>query len=166
MKLNKKFEHENVVQLIKYVLIGILGLVVDFGVYTILTYLKVNVELANVISSTCGIINNFLWNSYTNFRVKDHMLLRFVSYFLIGQITTVFTTFCLFIFVNKLGFPHILVKIIFTCLYGGLFLFYLGIIIARSYNKLKYVYNKKGIILMFSLTLIGLIFSLFNQVLI
>lgn len=46
------------------------------------------------------------------------------------------------------------------CLYGGLFLFYLGIIIARSYNKLKYVYNKKGIILMFSLTLIGLIFSL------
>ena len=83
---------ENFLQLVKYALIGILGLIVDFGVYMIFTYFNVDVEIANVISSTCGIINNFFWNSYTNFKVHDRMLLRFISYFLVGQITTVFTT--------------------------------------------------------------------------
>lgn len=102
------------IQLIKYVLIGILGLVVDFGVYTLLTYFQMNVEVANIISSTCGIINNFFWNSYTNFKVHDRMLLRFISYFLVGQITTVFTTVSLFIFVMRLHFPHLLVKVAAT----------------------------------------------------
>lgn len=102
------------IQLIKYVLIGVLGLVVDFGIYTLLTHFKMNVELANIISSTCGIINNFFWNSYTNFKVHDRMLLRFISYFLVGQITTVFTTVSLFIFVTRLHFPHLIVKVIAT----------------------------------------------------
>ena len=102
------------VQLIKYILIGVLGLVVDFGIYTILTYFKLNVEVANIISSTCGIINNFFWNSYTNFKVRDHLLIRFISYFCVGQITTVFTTVSLFIFVTKLGYPHLIVKIVAT----------------------------------------------------
>jgi Predicted membrane protein len=91
MKKVRTITHsESFVQLIKYVLIGFLGLIVDFGVYTILTHFKMNVELANVISSTCGIINNFLWNSYTNFKVHDHLFMRFISYFGVGQITTVF----------------------------------------------------------------------------
>lgn len=105
---------EDFVQLVKYVLIGVLGLVVDFGIYTILTYFKMNVEIANIISSTCGIINNFLWNSYTNFKVHDRMILRFISYFIVGQITTVFTTVSLFIFVTRLGYPHLIVKIVAT----------------------------------------------------
>ncbi|WP_056985369.1 GtrA family protein [Lactobacillus amylovorus] len=105
---------ENFLQLVKYALIGILGLIVDFGVYMIFTYFNVDVEIANVISSTCGIINNFFWNSYTNFKVHDRLLLRFISYFLVGQITTVFTTGSLFIFVTKLGFPHLVVKIVAT----------------------------------------------------
>nr|MDF9462718.1 GtrA family protein [Lactobacillus amylovorus] len=53
MKKVRTITHsESFVQLIKYVLIGFLGLIVDFGVYTILTHFKMNVELANVISST------------------------------------------------------------------------------------------------------------------
>ncbi len=111
----KKIIHsESFIQLVKYVLIGILGLIVDFGVYTILTYFKMNVEIANIISSTCGIINNFFWNSFTNFKVYNKLFLRFISYFLVGQITTVFTTFSLFIFTTKMGMPHLPVKIVAT----------------------------------------------------
>ena len=73
-----------------------------------------NVEVANIISSTCGIINNFFWNSYTNFKVHDRMLLRCISYFIVGQITTVFTTVSLFVFVTRLHFPHLLVKVVAT----------------------------------------------------
>lgn len=113
-KIKTGIYSEDFVQLVKYVLIGVLGLVVDFGIYTILTHFKMNVEIANIISSTCGIINNFLWNSYTNFKVHDRMILRFISYFIVGQITTVFTTVSLFIFVTKLGYPHLIVKIVAT----------------------------------------------------
>ncbi len=113
-KIKTAIYSEDFVQLVKYVLIGVLGLVVDFGIYTILTHFKMNVEIANIISSTCGIINNFLWNSYTNFKVHDRMILRFISYFIVGQITTVFTTVSLFIFVTKLGYPHSIVKIVAT----------------------------------------------------
>lgn len=113
-KIKTAIYSEDFVQLVKYVLIGVLGLVVDFGIYTILTHFKMNVETANIISSTCGIINNFLWNSYTNFKVHDRMILRFISYFIVGQITTVFTTVSLFIFVTKLGYPHLIVKIVAT----------------------------------------------------
>ena len=113
-KIKTAIYSEDFVQLVKYVLIGVLGLVVDFGIYTILTHFKMNVEIANIISSTCGIINNFLWNSYTNFKVHDRMILRFIFYFIVGQITTVFTTVSLFIFVTKLGYPHLIVKIVAT----------------------------------------------------
>lgn len=113
-KIKTAIYSEDFVQLVKYVLIGVLGLVVDFGIYTILAHFKMNVEIANIISSTCGIINNFLWNSYTNFKVHDRMILRFISYFIVGQITTVFTTVSLFIFVTKLGYPHLIVKIVAT----------------------------------------------------
>ncbi|WP_265668566.1 GtrA family protein [Lactobacillus amylovorus] len=102
---------ESFIQLVKYVMIGILGLVVDFGAYTMLTYFKMNVEIANIISSTCGIINNFFWNSYVNFKVHDRLILRFISYFLVGQITTVFTTVSLFVFATELRFPHLIVKV-------------------------------------------------------
>ena len=112
--MNKLLYSTSFIQLVKYVLIGILGLVVDFGVYTILTHFKMNVEFANIISSTCGIINNFFWNSYTNFKVHDRLILRFISYFLVGQITTIFTTISLFIFATKMEFPHLIVKIIAT----------------------------------------------------
>lgn len=106
---------EDFIQLIKYGLIGVLGLVVDFGVYSLLAvWLKINPELANFISSSCGLINNFLWNSYTNFKVSDHMWRRFIEYYIVGQITTLFTTICIFIFVTLLHQNTMLVKAIST----------------------------------------------------
>ncbi|GAA2871958.1 GtrA family protein [Lactobacillus intestinalis] len=106
---------EDFIQLIRYGLIGILGLIVDFGIYSTLTLMtEMRVELANLISSSCGLINNFLWNSYANFKVHDHLIKRFVEYYIVGQITTIFTTICLFIFVSLLRQDKLLVKAIST----------------------------------------------------
>jgi putative flippase GtrA len=107
-------QSESFWQLVKYVLIGVAGLVVDFGIYTLLTKLGLKVEWANIISSTCGIINNFIWNSLLNFKVYDRIIIRFIAYFLVGQLTTVFTTIALIIFVDHLGYNNLLVKIIAT----------------------------------------------------
>lgn len=113
--LGSLVKEEAFIQLVKYGLIGVLGLIVDFGVFTLLSVVfRWNAELANFVSSTCGLINNFFWNSYTNFKVHDHMLKRFIEYYLIGQITTLFTTLCLFIFVTKLHQNQIIVKVIAT----------------------------------------------------
>lgn len=106
---------EDFIQLIRYGLIGILGLIVDFGIYSTLTLMtEMRVELANLISSSCGLINNFFWNSYANFKVHDHLIKRFVEYYIVGQITTIFTTICLFIFVSLLRQDKLLVKAIST----------------------------------------------------
>ncbi|GBG05407.1 GtrA family protein [Lactobacillus rodentium] len=114
-KIQKLWASEDFKQLVGYVLIGLLGLVVDFGVFLILThFFNFNVEWANFISSSCGLINNFIWNSFANFKVHDKLLLRFISYYLVGQVTTLFTTLCLFIFVTKLGYDKFVVKVIAT----------------------------------------------------
>ena len=92
MGIFKRILHnEDLRQLIIYVLIGVLGLGVDFGIFALLTHFKMQVEVANFISSSCGLINNFFWNSFLNFKVHDKLLIRFVSYYLVGQITTLFT---------------------------------------------------------------------------
>lgn len=114
-KIQLLFKSEDFIQLVKYGLIGVLGLVVDFGIYAILTILiKINPEIANFISSSCGLINNFFWNSYTNFKVKDHMIRRFIEYYIVGQITTLFTTICLFIFVTLMHQDKLIVKMVAT----------------------------------------------------
>lgn len=114
-KIQTLFKNEDFIQLVKYGLIGILGLFVDFGVYAVLTLIvQMNAELANFISSSCGLINNFFWNSYTNFKVSDHMFRRFIEYYIVGQITTLFTTACLFIFVTLLHQDKMVVKMLAT----------------------------------------------------
>ena len=108
---------EDFIQLVKYELIGGIGLIVDFGSYFVLvSFLRLVPEIANFISSSLGIINNFLWNSFLNFKVHDHLLIRFVKYYLVGQITTLFTTACLFIFVTLLHQNQLIVKMIATIL--------------------------------------------------
>ena len=114
-KIQKLWASEDFKQLVGYILIGLLGFVVDFGVFLILThFFNFNVEWANFISSSCGLINNFIWNSFANFKVHDKLLLRFILYYLVGQVTTLFTTLCLFIFVTKLGYDKFVVKVIAT----------------------------------------------------
>ena len=109
MGIFKRILHnEDLRQLIIYVLIGVLGLGVDFGIFALLTHFKMQVEVANFISSSCGLINNFFWNSFLNFKVHDKLLIRFVSYYLVGQITS------LFIFVTQLGYNQLIVKAVST----------------------------------------------------
>lgn len=115
IKIQNLAKSEDFIQLIKYGLIGVLGLFVDFGAYFILTTIfHLIPEIANFISSSLGLINNFFWNSFTNFKVHDHLLVRFVKYYVVGQITTLFTTACLFIFVTCLHQDQLIVKAVST----------------------------------------------------
>lgn len=107
-------------QLFRYGLIGVLGLIIDNGIFILLTKFGPQTGwrwlpyLYQFISGSCGLINNFFWNSYTNFKVHDHMWRRFGQYYLIGQTTNVFVWLMLLIFSTWLGFSTIWVKGIAT----------------------------------------------------
>lgn len=50
---------------LKFAVVGIIGAVVDFGVFNLLTSLTpVPAVIASVCSFTCAVISNFLWNRY------------------------------------------------------------------------------------------------------
>lgn len=121
MNMIKRILHsESFWQLFRYGLIGVLGLVIDNGIFILLTKFgpqngwKWLPYIYQFISSSGGLTNNFFWNSYTNFKVHNHMWRRFGQYYLIGQITNVFVWLMLLIFSTWLGFSTIWVKGIST----------------------------------------------------
>ena len=60
------------IHFIKYAVIGVTGVSIDFLVFYLLTeYAGMYYQYANAISVTCGITNNFIWNAIYNFKVKD-----------------------------------------------------------------------------------------------
>lgn len=111
--MSKIAKKENLIQLVEYGIIGILGFLVDLGIFYFVQRLKVlPIEVVNIISSSIALIHNYLWNSYVTFKVYDRFWFRLVGYFLVGQITTLFTTICLWIFVTILHQDQYAVKII------------------------------------------------------
>jgi putative flippase GtrA len=68
-----------------YSVIGASGATLDFLAFLVLyNVLQVNPFISTVISVSLGIINNFIWNVLFNFKVRDHLLRRFVSFYAVG----------------------------------------------------------------------------------
>ncbi|MFV0468544.1 MAG: GtrA family protein, partial [Dysgonomonas sp.] len=71
--------------LIKYGIIGAISAGLDFVIYSFLTsHFVINYQIANVISVHCGIICSFLLNREYNFKVKDKLAKRFLSFYSVG----------------------------------------------------------------------------------
>lgn len=126
-------------ELIKYGLVGCVGLVIDMGLYFLLTkiwnieYPSILVEIvspiikffkatddprttyvaiSNVISSSLAIINNFILNSYFTFKVKDRKVKRFVSFASIAAFGVVISTSMITVLINSLQMNEMIAKII------------------------------------------------------
>lgn len=54
----------------RYALIGVSGVAIDFGIFAILVGIDVDPQIATLVSTPCGILNNFFWNSKINFLAK------------------------------------------------------------------------------------------------
>lgn len=87
--------------LVLYGLIGMLSVSIDFILFGILTYFFTDYYLmANVISVNCGIVNSFLLNRHFNFKVKNKVVFRFVTFYVVGIIGLAVSSFLLYILVN------------------------------------------------------------------
>ncbi len=70
---------------IKYAMVGVVGLVVDMGLFYVFhETLHINYILSNIMSSSLAVVNNFILNSIFTFKVKDKLLYRFISFFSIA----------------------------------------------------------------------------------
>lgn len=98
---------------IHYVAIGLIGIVVDGGIFLVLfNLLNIPAVPANLISGSLAITNNFLWNARFNFKKTDRLLQRFISFSTIGVIGMIATTAILFVGVNLLGMNANIVKLV------------------------------------------------------
>ncbi len=100
-------------ELIKYCIIGCSGALLDFIVYTILvSVLNMNYLLANALSVTIGITNNFFLNAYLNFKVTDNLFKRFISFYLVGMLGLIISEVMLYVLVDIMNINSIASKII------------------------------------------------------
>lgn len=99
--------------LILYGFIGVSGAVLDFLVYAIfVNYLKINPSIASFLSVSLGIVNNFILNSFYNFKVNDYLFRRFISFYLIGIIGAIISSFMILVLYNLMHVNAMTSKII------------------------------------------------------
>lgn len=69
---DKEYSRKNgLVQFVKFNLVGVVNTLVDFSVFTILTFFGTYFMIAQVISYSLGVVNSFIMNKYWTFGVKS-----------------------------------------------------------------------------------------------
>jgi len=96
---------------IRYSLIGATGASLDFLTYSILS-LYIYYLLANAISVSIGITNNYFLNIFFNFDVKHDKFVRFLLFFSIGLFGLLVGSLVLFVLVDKLKMDKIISKLL------------------------------------------------------
>jgi len=102
-----------ITKFVKYGLVGLLGLVVDMGVFYLMNKkLGINYAVSNITSSTLAVIHNFILNSYFTFKVTDDKLKRFISFYLIALVGMAISTGLLVLFIDGLKMDSMISKLI------------------------------------------------------
>ena len=89
---------------IKFAIVGLSGVIVNLGIFTLLLGMNVNKYLASPISIEASIITNFLLNNYWTFRWRtshDHVSLKGLKFNMVSVISLVvsYSTFILLSFI-------------------------------------------------------------------
>lgn len=94
-----------------YGIIGGISAGLDSIAFASIAKLGVNIYIANFISINLGIITSFMLNTYLNFRVKDNIKRRMMSFFGVGYIGMVISTLILYVGNDIWGLHIMFVKI-------------------------------------------------------
>ncbi len=95
-----------------YQLIGVSGVLLDLVLFLgLYNALGVHEQIATVLSTSAGITNNFLLNSYLNFRRRDGMLRRFARFYTVGLFGIALVAALLVVFHTWMGIDANIVKV-------------------------------------------------------
>lgn len=96
--------------MVLYGLIGISGVALDYLLFLLLyNACGLHEQVANALSTSAGIANNFVLNARLNFRTQDRLLLRFGRFYAVG-LAGLALTFLLLQLGGVLGLDPNLVK--------------------------------------------------------
>ena len=99
--------------LILYGIIGGCCAALDFGIYTALCYWDVMPYLVtNIISIHVGIFTSFVLNRSINFKVKDKVTMRFLSFYAVGLTGLGISELMLYLMVTVGGLNQVLCKLL------------------------------------------------------
>ncbi|MGY1849642.1 MULTISPECIES: GtrA family protein [unclassified Blastococcus] len=100
-------------QFFVYQLIGVSGVLLDLVLFLVLyNVVGMHEQLATALSTSAGITNNFLLNSYLNFRKRDGMLRRFARFYSVGLLGIALVAVLLLVFHTWLGVDANIVKVV------------------------------------------------------
>lgn len=99
-------------ELVVYCMIGCTGAGLDFIIYASLTnFIGLHYQLANFLSVSFGIINNFFLNRQFNFKTKDRLVARLFSFYTVGMFGWALSAFCLWLFIEKFSVNSLVAKL-------------------------------------------------------
>lgn len=108
-----RFTKPGIISFVKYGIVGILGLVVDLGIFYLLNkVLGVNYVVSNFISSTLAVIHNFILNSYFTFKVTNHKRKRFLYFYVVALVGMAISTGLLALMIDVLKLDSMIAKMI------------------------------------------------------
>lgn len=111
-KISKKYFHKYK-NFIIYVGIGLMGLLVDLGIFFVLyNILQVDPIIANIVSSITAMSHNFILNSLFNFKKKDRLYIRLISFLIVGGLGLILSSFILSILIGPFGLNVNLAKLV------------------------------------------------------
>jgi putative flippase GtrA len=98
-------------QFLLYCLIGATGVTIDVVLFALGTkVLGLGVLLANFLAISIAIINNFLLNAKFNFKVKDKLFGRFLSFYAVGLLGIGLSQVLIYIFFYLVGLEELTAK--------------------------------------------------------
>ncbi|MDN0195329.1 GtrA family protein [Streptomyces sp. S.PNR 29] len=98
-------------QLLRYTLIGGSGVALDLLLFLLLhNSAGLDEQIANAVSTTLGITNNFVLNALFTFERRDRIVLRFLRFYAVGLTGIALTNLLFLVFTDSLGIDADLVK--------------------------------------------------------
>lgn len=99
-------------EIIMYGVIGVICVLIDLCVYTVLFNLTDNYLISNVLSVTIGILCSFTLNRAFTFKIKDRTIKRLITFFLVGMIGLGISSSILFVLIENMHTSEIVAKLI------------------------------------------------------
>ncbi len=94
-----------------YGIIGLSSSTLDSLTFILLRHLGLNLFLSNFIGINVGITLSFLCNTFINFKQKDNLLKKCISFFSIGYVGLCISMLIMYVFVTILKWNEIVVKL-------------------------------------------------------
>lgn len=88
----------------RFIFVGILNLILSYGVYFILLYLNIYYIFALLISSVIGIAHSFIWNKKWTFKSKGNVRKESIRFISVYGIAFLINLVILALFVEKMMF--------------------------------------------------------------